>query len=58
MLLLKILGIFLLWFVAGAVINIMLYGVKEIKPDSDAGKFLHIVLNITALIWVFSLIFS
>lgn len=57
MIILKILGIVALWFVAGIVINFLIYGVQEVKPDNDAGRFFHIVLNIATIIWLFNVIF-
>ena len=60
MIILKIIGVIVAWFIIGTLINIVLYSglpVSE-RRESDTGKGLHIILNILTVIFILNLLFS
>jgi hypothetical protein len=50
----EIIGIVVVWFIAGGVVNFFFYGLLGLPSESSStAKFLHIALNIIAVILIF-----
>lgn len=60
MIILELLGVVALWFVAGSLINVMLYSHLPVheRKETEAGKGLHIILNIVTVIFILYLLFN
>lgn len=60
MIILEILGVVVLWFIAGFIINFLLYGHLPVheRRESVTGKGIHIILNIATVIFILRLIFN
>ena len=60
MVILNVLGVVILWFVAGFILNVLLYGHLPIseRKESKQGRGIHILLNILTVIFIFYLIFN
>ncbi len=60
MIILEILGVIVLWFIAGFVLNLLLYGHLPVheRKETETGGGMHIILNIATVIFILYLIFN